>query len=212
MKIEIYFLNSKLTTEVEKDIKVSELLIDLKFYFKMKNANFILFDSNKKQLNESEIIKNKKNSIMSFYLIKSNIQNLQKVEKMNNKIPIQELIMKCTGAKKILEKKNNLNERGLNFFEFLEHRNNENNNNQPGNGDSFDRLLNLIQFFQESGIRPIRIQTNVNNGPIEADEKALRELQEMGFAEDRARQALINSRNDVNRATEILLGEMGDGD
>ena len=212
MKIEIYFLNSKLTTEVEKDIKVSELLIDLKFYFKMKDANFILFDSNKKQLNESEIIKNKKNSIMSFYLIKSNIQNLQKVEKMNNKIPIQELIMKCTGAKKILEKKNNLNERGLNFFEFLEHRNNENNNNQPGNGDSFDRLLNLIQFFQESGIRPIRIQTNANNGPIEADEKALRELQEMGFAEDRARQALINSRNDVNRATEILLGEMGDGD
>ena len=212
MKIEIYFLNSKLTTEVEKDIKVSELLIDLKFYFKMKDANFILFDSNKKQLNESEIIKNKKNSIMSFYLIKSNIQNLQKVEKMNNKIPIQELIMKCTGAKKILEKKNNLNERGLNFFEFLEHRNNENNNNQPGNGDSFDRLLNLIQFFQESGIRPIRIQTNANNGPIEADEKALRELQEMGFAEDRARQALINARNDVNRATEILLGEMGDGD
>ena len=212
MKIEIYFLNSKLTTEVEKDIKVSELLIDLKFYFKMKDANFILFDSNKKQLNESEIIKNKKNSIMSFYLIKSNIQNLQKVEKMNNKIPIQELIMKWKEEKKILEKKNNLNERGLNFFEFLEHRNNENNNNQPGNGDSFDRLLNLIQFFQESGIRPIRIQTNVNNGPIEADEKALRELQEMGFAEDRARQALINSRNDVNRATEILLGEMGDGD
>ena len=52
MKIEIYFLNSKLTTEVEKDIKVSELLTDLKFYFKMKDANFILFDSNKKQLND----------------------------------------------------------------------------------------------------------------------------------------------------------------
>ena len=105
MKIEIYFLNSKLTTEVEKDIKVSELLTDLKFYFKMKDANFILFDSNKKQLNDSEIIKNKKNSLISFYLIKSNIQNLQNVEKINNKIPIQELIMKCTGAKKILEKK-----------------------------------------------------------------------------------------------------------
>ena len=212
MKIEIYFLNSKLTTEVEKDIKVSELLTDLKFYFKMKDANFILFDSNKKQLNESEIIKNKKNSLISFYLIKSNIQNLQNVEKINNKIPIQELIMKCTGAKKILEKKSNVNDRGLNFFEFFEHRNNDNNNNnQPGNGDSFDRLLNLIQFFQESGIRPLRIQ-NANSGPVEADEKALRELQDMGFAEDRARQALINSRNDINRATEILLGEMGEGE
>ena len=41
-------------------------------------------------------------------------------------------------------------------------------------------------------------------------ENALRELQDMGFAEDRARQALINSRNDINKATEILLGEMGD--
>ena len=212
MKIEIYFLNSKLTTEVEKDIKVSELLTDLKYYFKMKDTNFILFDSNKKQLNESEIIKNKKNSIISFYLIKSNVQNLLNTDKINNKIPIQELIMKCTGAKKILDKKTNSNVRGLNFFEFFERRNNENNNQQGNQEDSFDRLLNIIQFFQESGIRPMRVQNNANNGPVEADEKALRELQDMGFAEDRARQALINSRNDINRATEILLGEMGDGE
>ena len=212
MKIEIYFLNSKLTTEVEKDIKVSELLTDLKYYFKMKDTNFILFDSNKKQLNESEIIKNKKNSIISFYLIKSNVQNLLNMDKINNKIPIQELIMKCTGAKKILDKKTNSNDRGLNFFEFFERRNNENNNQQGNQEDSFDRLLNIIQFFQESGIRPMRVQNNANNGPVEADEKALRELQDMGFAEDRARQALINSRNDINRATEILLGEMGDGE
>ena len=32
----------------------------------------------------------------------------------------------------------------------------------------------------------------------------------MGFPEDHARQALINSRNDLNRATEILLGEGGE--
>ena len=51
---------------------------------------------------------------------------------------------------------------------------------------------------------------NNNNSPIEADEKALRELKDMGFPEDRARQALINSRNDINRATEILLGEGGE--
>jgi len=46
-----------------------------------------------------------------------------------------------------------------------------------------------------------------NNRQIEADEQLLRELQDMGFPEDRARQALINSRNNINRATEILLGE-----
>ena len=29
----------------------------------------------------------------------------------------------------------------------------------------------------------------------------------MGFPEDKARQALINTRNNINRETEILLGE-----
>ena len=56
MKIEIYFLNSKLTTEIDKDIKVNDLLLDLKNYFKMKDSNFILFDSNKKRLLNFETI------------------------------------------------------------------------------------------------------------------------------------------------------------
>ena len=213
MKIEIYFLNSKLTTEIEKDIKVHELLSDLKNYFKMKDANFILFDSNKKQLNDSEIISIQKNATLSFYLIKSNLFNLPKndnTEKINPGTPINELIMKTTGAKKPLEKKTNIEHRGFNFLEFFDRNNNNNNNENNGQRneeDSFDRLINIIQFFNESGIRPIRTQ---NNAPVEADEKALRELQDMGFAEDRARQALINARNDINRATEILLGEMGE--
>ena len=213
MKIEIYFLNSKLTTEIEKDIKVYELLSDLKNYFKMKDANFILFDSNKKQLNDSEIISIQKNATLSFYLIKSNLFILPKsdnTEKINPGTPINELIMKTTGAKKPLEKKTNIEHRGFNFLEFFDRNNNNNNNENNGQRneeDSFDRLINIIQFFNESGIRPIRTQ---NNAPVEADEKALRELQDMGFAEDRARQALINARNDINRATEILLGEMGE--
>ena len=62
MKIEIYFLNSKLTTEIEKDIKVCELLNDIKNYFKMKETNIILFDVDKKQLKDYLIIKNKNNS------------------------------------------------------------------------------------------------------------------------------------------------------
>ena len=213
MKIEIYFLNSKLTTEIEKDIKVYELLTDLKNYFKMKDANFILFDSNKRQLKDSEIIAIQKNSNLSFYLIKSNLYILTKNEnneKINSNIPINELIMKTTGAKKPLEKKTTIEQRGFNFLDFFDRNNNNNNENngQRNEEDSFDRLINIIQFFNESGIRPVRIQTN--NEPVEADEKALRELQDMGFAEDRARQALINSRNDINKATEILLGEMGD--
>ena len=109
-----------------------------------------------------------------------------------------------------MEKKTTLEHRSFNFLDFFDRNNNNNNENngQRNEEDSFDRLINIIQFFNESGIRPVRIQTN--NEPVEADEKALRELQDMGFAEDRARQALINSRNDINKATEILLGEMGE--
>ena len=177
----------------------------------MKDTNFILFDSNKKEMKETDIIANKKNSILSFYLIKSNLQKIQQnkiEEKKNKNVNISELIMKCTGARKPLERKSIPGDRGFSFFDFFNNRNNNNNQQRIENGDdSFDRLLNIIQFFQESGIRPVRIQ---NNAPVEADEKALRELQDMGFAEDRARQALINSGNDINRATEILLGEMGD--
>ena len=212
MKIEIYFLNSKLTTEIDKDIKVHELLTDLKNYFKMKDANFILFDSNKRQLKDSENISIKKNATLSFYLIKSNLHIFPKKEineKINPNVPLNEIIMKTTGAKKLLEKKVNIENRGFNFLDLFDNRNNNNENNQQRNeDDSFDRLINIIQFFNDSGIRPIRIQNN--SAPVEADEKALRELQDMGFAEDRARQALINSRNDISKATDILLGEMGE--
>ena len=34
----------------------------------------------------------------------------------------------------------------------------------------------------------------------------MKELKEMGFPEERARDALIRARNDISRATEILLG------
>ena len=201
MKIEIYFLNSKLTTEIDKDIKVSELLYDLKNYFKMKDSNFVLFDSNKKQLKDSDIIQSKKNTLLSFYLIKSNLHLIPKKDnnnKINENVSIGELIMKCTGAKKMIEKKAPGRLNAIDIF--------GGNNGDEGENNAFDRLVNLLQIM-EGGNAIIRPIIRRNNGPVEADEKALRELQDMGFPEDRARQALINSRNDINRATEMLLGE-----
>ena len=81
-------------------------------------------------------------------------------------------------------------------------------NNGPG-GDYIERLINLIEIFDGNHQIIIREggHNNNNNNPVEADEQSLRQLQDMGFPEDRARQALINSRNDINRATEMLLGE-----
>ena len=111
--------------------------------------------------------------------------------------------MECTGAKKVLEKAS-LNQNRINLLEVI----GGDRNNGPG-GDYIERLINLIEIFDGNHQIIIREggHNNNNNNPVEADEQSLRQLQDMGFPEDRARQALINSRNDINRATEMLLGE-----
>ena len=51
------------------------------------------------------------------------------------------------------------------------------------------------------------------HGNIEPNENYVNDLKEMGFPEDRARQALITSRNNLSRATDILLnGDLEEND
>ena len=112
--------------------------------------------------------------------------------------------MECTVAKKEIEKKPNysINQQNrINFIEFLENR----NGNVP-----LGLLMDLLVELNENNMIQIRIGNENNNNPIEPieeDGNLLSNLLSMGFREDRARQALINTRNNINRATEILLGE-----
>ncbi len=215
MKIEIYFLNTKLTTEIKKDILVKDLLNDLKEYLNTNDSNFILLDNKHVQLRETDIISIKNKTQLTFYLIKSslnknNLINSEKKDKQIEKMSKEQLIMSCTGAKKPLDMKKMppIPNNRFSLLELFDNRNNE----QGGENNAFDRLLNILQVLEENnqiGYRVGRINDN-NNTQIEADENALRELQDMGFPEDRARQALINSRNDINRATELLLGDGGE--
>ena len=216
MKIEIYFLNTKLTTEIKKDIQVKDLLSDLKEYLNTKDSNFILFDNKHIQLKETDIISTKNAKQSTFYLIKSSLNKnnllISEKKELQEKLTMEQLIMQCTGAKKPLDIKKqiplNPNHR-LPLLELFDNRNNE-----GGENNAFDRLLNILQVLEENNQIAFRIgQVNNNNNDntqVEADEQALQELKDMGFPEDHARQALINSRNDLNRATEILLGEGGE--
>ena len=130
--------------------------------------------------------------------------NLDDKKSLNENSNIIKLIMECTGAKKEIEKKPNYSfnqQNRINFIEFLENRN--------GN-DPLGRLMDLFVELNENNMIQIRIGNENNNNPIEsieADENLMCDLLSMGFPEDRARQALINSRNNINRATEMLLGE-----
>ena len=210
MKIDIYFLNTKITTEIKKDIQVKDLIYNIKQYLTSDNTNYILFDDKYNQLKETDTISTKQNNQLTFYLIKSVKNIITNSEKKDNNIKMNELIMKCTGAKKPLVKPPPPSRLG-GLLEIIDNRNN-NPNNGPGRDNAFERLINILQAFEDYNQfgRNEPLNNNNNNNPVEADEGALRELQEMGFPEDRAREALINSRNDVNRATEILLGENGD--
>lgn len=211
MKIEIFFQNSKLTTEIKKDVEVKDLIYELKQYLESNDSNFVLFDNEYNQLKDTDTISTKNQKYSTLYLIKpsvnkNNLNNLNKKETLTENLNINQLIMKCTGAKKALEKAVPTQQNRVNLLELIGDRNNDQGR------DYFERLINLIEIFDGNNQIIIRggPNSNNNNTQIEADEQSLRELQDMGFPEDRARQALINSRNDINRATELLLGEDGE--
>ena len=211
MKIDIYFLNSKLTTEINKNILVKDLLNDLKQYLNTKDSNFELFDNKENRLKETDKIIVNKEKQLTFYLVKStknkaNLMNFKEKEILLKKKNKLEVIQKCSGARKPLNIRENIPERNYGFLDFLDNRR---NNPHGREVNPLDRILNLLQVLEENNQIRIGVPIN-NNAPVEADEQALRQLQEMGFPEDRARQALINSRNDINRASEILLGEVGE--
>ena len=209
MKIEINYMNTKLITEIkskEVPIKVNDLLQNIKLFLKTNDNNFILFDEDQNRLKELDIINPKKVDKIILYLIKSSCKenNIDDKNNLNENSNLNKLIMKCTDAKKEIEKKTNFSfnqQNRINFIEFLENRN--------GN-DPLGRLMDLFVELNENNMIQIRIG-NENNAnliePVEADENLLSNLLSMGFPEDRARQALINSRNNINRATEMHLGE-----
>ena len=187
---------------------MKDLIYDLKQFFNSRESNYILFDSNQTKLKDNDIISVEKDkNVKSFYLIKSLLnKNIAPSQKETEKLKMNQLIMKCTGAKKPLEAKGQMPLISSRFG-FLDIFDDRNNLNRGRENNSFDRLINILQVLEENNIA-LRGGPPVNNAKEEADEQAIRELQDMGFSEDRTRQALINSRNDINRATELLLGEV----
>ena len=203
MKTEIYINNKKLITEIKSPIKVQTLISDIKTQLECNtNSNFHLFDNNRKLLKENELITpNTKdpNYIQKLYLIESPININKNINNDGNLLlneKLEKIIMKVTDAKSVMNQNKDSRE----------------NLRRLNNGeDPFNRLFNLLQALEESqliinniGMRAINEREN-NNG--EVNEDYVKQLQDMGFPEDRARQALINTRNNLNRATEILLGE-----
>ena len=188
MQLEIYYKYHLLKYKLKSPITIKELILNIKSSIKSLKStqNFLIFNNQFEILSEDEkIIPSEKNPFQLFLIdIEPEKKTIEKKEP-----EIEELIMKVTGAEKKLES-NNIKLPPPNLYE---------------NNPNLNRLLQLLQALEQ---RNIIIEGNENNNvPIEVNESYLNELKDMGFPEDRARTALIRSRNNMNRATEILLDE-----
>ena len=198
MKLEIFYKSHLIKSTIKSPITIKDIILNIKSSIKTikPNQKFLIFNNNYELLSEEEkIIPNEKiPKPFQLFLIES--EKEKEKEKETKQIEIEDLIMKVTGADKKLQS----------------------NNIKLPPPDLYDHNLNLnrlLQLLQALEQRNIIIEGNANyninnNVPVEVNESYLNELKDMGFPEDRARQALITSRNNMNRATEILLDEGGE--
>ena len=186
MKINIYYESKIYSTTIKNQISANTIIENIKNISNQKTQNFILLNESKIQISKTELISPKDKTTQNFYLIKQS----------NNYIEIENMIMNATGAKIKLIKKVQQVPNRLNTFDPLL------------NGGNVGRLLDLIQFLEERNMI-VQIRNNQEGNNIEANENLVNQLKDMGFPEDRARAALIRSRNELSVATDILLGEGG---
>jgi uncharacterized UBP type Zn finger protein len=204
MKIEIKYENEILKSYSKKPISIKDIILNIKRKYNIKKEEILLvFNSKNNEIYEETdlLIPNEKekNQIESLNIIKinnkKNIININNNNKPKENEPIEDLIMKVTGASTKLKSQTQNPEDSYNILERLGREN-------PNLGFLFEMLQNLEQ--RNLQIQQIR-QINRNNQPIEVDENLVNQLKDMGFTEDRARQALRQCRNNIERATEILL-------
>jgi hypothetical protein len=143
----------------------------------------------------------------------------------NKKTDITDLIMKTTNAKEkisdnLFKNKNSIPDR-TRIFDFLNSNLDSlgNASSLPGNNSSANHLNELLNILRpmidneggiglgESGIPNIPRRISRPQVNVVPDENLINNLKEMGFPEEQCRRALIQSRNDISRATDLLLSD-----
>ena len=198
MKIDIYFESKIYTTEINQPIQIKEIISNFQGFMGNPHSKLIILNNKNEILENSQTI-NIQNEKLTFYILDKTKINLNKINDYNiieNEQPIEKLITKATNAKIQLEKKKT--DIRDNRFDF---------NQELQNGGNLGRLLAMLQTLEERNLINIQI-INQNNNNIEPNENHVNSLKEMGFPEDRIRSALIRARNNINRATDILISEM----
>ena len=182
MEITIFYDEHSISITVNKSIKVSTLLNELKHYFNEINAQFSIVDEDRKALSPKTVI-NPNKPKRELFLFK--IASYPKQKENKDTTQIEKMIMNETKAKNLLKNvkysKDSYDPKEIIDLEAKEDIEEDNNNNlYGGNNDGINDSTN----FNESNILTLR---------------------DMGFSEEQARNALIQARNNLNRATVILI-------
>ena len=197
MKIDIYFESKIYTTEINQPIQIKEIISNFQGFMGNPHSKLIILNNKNEILENSQII-NLQDENLTFYIIdktKITLNDFSDYNIIENELPIEKLITKATDAKIQLEKKKtDIRNNRLDFNQELQ------------NGGNLGRLLAMLQTLEERNLINIQIMNQNNN--IEPNETHVNTLKEMGFPEDRIRSALIRARNNITRATDILINEM----
>lgn len=199
MQLNISFEKYKLSTKITTPFSIKDILKSVKIALNVKDICLLVVDDQNEILSEAEVLL-PSGVQKNLYLLRSS-EPPEPVQIKTEKEPsIEEMIMQVTGAsEKIVVKKQEARPQ----FDFFEQLSNGNN--------SLSRLLSVLQGLEErtNELRGMSMRSQYN---VEPNENFVRELKDMGFPEDRARAALIRTRNDVTRATDILLNGEDVGD
>lgn len=198
MKLNISYGSHSLSATVTTPITIQDITSSIKQTLNIPNTNLSVIDESNQILNSSEVILPQNDSTKNLYIVNTLLSSsTKKIETSQHSI--EELIMQVTGAsdKIVLNKKPTVSNTSMNILEQLS---NESN--------SLERLLNLLQGLES---RNIQFRVNNQQQALEPNENYVRELKDMGFPEERARDALIRARNNISRATDILLNGDDEG-
>ena len=198
MKLNISYGSHSLSATVTSPITIQDITSSIKQTLNIPSTNLSVIDESNQILNTSEVILPQNDMTKNLYIINTLLSpSTQKVE--TSQPSIEDLIMQVTEAsdKIVLNKKPTATNTSMNILEQLS---NESN--------SLERLLNLLQGLES---RNIQFRINNQQQPLEPNENYVRELKDMGFPEERARDALIRARNNLSRDTDILLNGDDEG-
>ena len=189
MKLNLCYDQYNLSSTITVPLTIKEILSSMESQLNLPPSSYTVIDESNEILSESEIILPDITKTKNIYMLRKN-PSLTHISKIITVHPlIEDLIMKVTDAKEkiqILPPKPEL--RSGFMYDQL-------------SGTNFDTLLSLLNGYEYQSNNAEEEEHN-----IEPNENHVKELKEMGFPEERARDALIRARNDISRATEILLG------